>query len=323
MIISKCPLRISLSGGGTDLFGFLETYRWGQVISFTSNLSCYITISTNYENNNLLLQYSKLESVDCNDFAALKNDIARECLRYLVSEEGIDIVPLKIAFNADIPTKGTGLAASSAYTCALLAALYSYFDIAKNQYAIAETALYIEREYLGFNTGWQDPFGCVLAGGIKLLKFEDELVKTTYLNDYLKFDNLSFYLYSTNIFKNNCDTQILHQAETIGQWALLRVRDNSEQMLNAIYEKNSEQFFKTLQENWELKKQTSSLIADESISVMEEKMKSENIPFKAYKLLGAGGRGYFLLVGEKDFGKSFKNLIPVEITNTGLEVWKL
>jgi len=44
MIIAKCPLRISLVGGSTDLQAFIEKYQTGSVISFPSDLYTYISI---------------------------------------------------------------------------------------------------------------------------------------------------------------------------------------------------------------------------------------------------------------------------------------
>ena len=44
MIISSCPLRISLVGGSTDHPLFLKKYKRGSVISFPSNLRVYVTL---------------------------------------------------------------------------------------------------------------------------------------------------------------------------------------------------------------------------------------------------------------------------------------
>ena len=44
MIISSCPLRISLVGGSTDHPDFLKKYKKGAVISFASSLKAYTII---------------------------------------------------------------------------------------------------------------------------------------------------------------------------------------------------------------------------------------------------------------------------------------
>ena len=79
MIISKCPLRISLAGGSTDLQVYLNKYKKGSVITFTSNLYTYITLkpsSTKYYR----IIYSSIDN--CLDPDEIKNDIAREVIKY-------------------------------------------------------------------------------------------------------------------------------------------------------------------------------------------------------------------------------------------------
>ena len=61
MIISKCPLRISLIGGSTDLQGFIDKFGKGSVISFPSNLYTYITINKNITDSNYKINYSTSE----------------------------------------------------------------------------------------------------------------------------------------------------------------------------------------------------------------------------------------------------------------------
>ena len=43
MIISSCPLRVSLFGGSTDNPFFVKKYGYGSIISFI-NLKTYVTI---------------------------------------------------------------------------------------------------------------------------------------------------------------------------------------------------------------------------------------------------------------------------------------
>jgi galactokinase/mevalonate kinase-like predicted kinase len=44
MITSKCPLRISLAGGSSDLEEYIQNEKYGSVISFPCNLYAYNTI---------------------------------------------------------------------------------------------------------------------------------------------------------------------------------------------------------------------------------------------------------------------------------------
>lgn len=79
MIINKCPLRISLAGGSTDLQSYLDKYDYGAVITFTPNLYTYITLkpsSTKYYR----IIYSSIDN--CLEPDEIKNDIAREVIKY-------------------------------------------------------------------------------------------------------------------------------------------------------------------------------------------------------------------------------------------------
>ena len=58
MIISKCPLRVSLVGGSTDLQSFIDEYGYGQVISFPISLYTYISLSKRYDKK-YVINYTK------------------------------------------------------------------------------------------------------------------------------------------------------------------------------------------------------------------------------------------------------------------------
>jgi D-glycero-alpha-D-manno-heptose-7-phosphate kinase len=75
MIISKCPLRISLAGGSTDLQKFVDEYGRGAVINSPINLYTYIFLGKS-TNNCYKITYSRIEEIQ--DPNKIKNDIARE-----------------------------------------------------------------------------------------------------------------------------------------------------------------------------------------------------------------------------------------------------
>ena len=79
MFISKCPVRISLAGGSTDLDAYLQKYNTGSVICFSANIYCYINLNTdklglNGLDNKYVINYMKREVVSSAE--DIKNDIA-------------------------------------------------------------------------------------------------------------------------------------------------------------------------------------------------------------------------------------------------------
>ena len=98
MIITKTPLRVSFTGGGTDMADYY-TLNGGAVVSACINKYIYITVNPKFDRK-LRISYSKTEIVD--DTEELNHEIAKECLKLAGIRGGIEITSI-----ADIPA-GTG-----------------------------------------------------------------------------------------------------------------------------------------------------------------------------------------------------------------------
>lgn len=298
MIIAKCPLRVSLVGGSTDLQSFIDKYGYGKVISFPISLYTYISLSKRYDNN-YVINYTKRENV--NSPNKVKNDIARELIKYF------NLPPLTIAFNADIPTTGSGLAASSSYMVAAVAAACKFRELEWSQAKICKIAHEIE---LKFNplTGYQDTYGCGLPSP-KLMTFNGDIdVKFINLPKYKMF------LYDTKV--KRLSTNILKTINIEKSYPLLELVDKTYKHLN-----NSNQFFKLLQNAWDTKKKTSSNVLNDNYLVDLDNQFSEDSNIKFHKLCGAGGGGYFLMITNKL--TSGGEMIEINIDNKGVIVWEI
>ena len=274
MIISKCPLRISLIGGSTDLQGFIDKFGKGSVISFPSNLYTYITINKNITDSNYKINYSTSEKTL--NPKTIKNDIAREVIQHF------NLPPIIMSFNSDIPSSGSGLASSSSYLIACIAAACEFTNTNLSQAEICKLALKLERNFNPL-TGYQDPYGCGI-GGLKKYNFyknqiTQELLSSSVINNY------NLYLIPTDIKRSS--TKILNTINYDKSYHLLKLVNDLKQNLN-----NEIQFFDIFNKGWESKKQSSSLIVNKEILLKEEMIKKAwNI--KGIKLCGAGGGGYF------------------------------
>jgi D-glycero-alpha-D-manno-heptose-7-phosphate kinase len=299
MIISKCPLRVSLVGGSTDLQSFINKYGYGQVISFPISLYTYISLSKRYDNK-YVINYTKRENTKSPD--KIKNDIARELIKYF------DLPPLTMAFNADIPTTGSGLAASSSYMVAAVAAACEFKGLKWSQAKICKVAHEIE---LKFNplTGYQDTYGCGLPSP-KLMVFNGDVdIKFINLPEY------KMYLYNTEIKRSS--TNILKTIDITKSYPLLELVDKTYKSLN-----NHNEFFGLLNDSWDTKKKTSnSILNNKKLSVMDNKLKKDS-SVKFHKLCGAGGGGYFLTIVENE--PNIKgNKIKINVDNKGVVVWEI
>lgn len=161
MIITRTPLRISFTGGGTDLPAYYEN-GYGAVVSTAINKFVYITVNKRFDNT-IRLSYSKTEIV--NNINELQHDIAKACLNMVGITGGVEITSI-----ADIPS-GTGLGSSSSFTVGLLNALYTYVGEHLSADELAKKACEIEIDILHHPIGKQDQYAAAV-GGINYFSFE-------------------------------------------------------------------------------------------------------------------------------------------------------
>ena len=190
MIISRTPLRISFVGGGTDI-GDYYRLNGGAVISTAIDKYIYITINKRFDDT-IRVSYSKTEIV--NNVDKIKHDIVRETMKVVGVTKGVEITSI-----ADVPSKGTGLGSSSAFTVGLLNALYAFKDQHISAKQLAEEACRIEIDTLKEPIGKQDQYICAY-GGFQHIKFNPD--ETVFVNhiickknviDKLKNNLMMFY----------------------------------------------------------------------------------------------------------------------------------
>ena len=308
MIISKCPLRVSLVGGSTDLQSFIDEYGYGQVISFPISLYTYISLSKRYDKK-YVINYTKRENVFNPD--KIKNDIARELIKYF------NLPPLTMAFNADIPSTGSGLAASSSYMVAAVAAACKFKGLKWSQAKICKIAHEIE---LNFNplTGYQDTYGCGLPSP-KLMVFNGG-VDVKFIE--LPLVHKGIYLHNTKVKRSS--TNILKTINIEKSYPLLKLVDETYKSLS-----NPSKFFKLLNNSWNTKKQTSDEILNDKDLFAIDNILDNDKTVIFHKLCGAGGGGYYLIITDEleypdDYYKArYADKIKINIDNKGVVVWEI
>ncbi len=163
LVISRTPLRISFAGGGTDLAAYYE-HDHGAVLSTAINKYIWVTVKRHSEifDEPIRLNYSTTEQV--NTVSELRNDIARESLRFLEIEP-----PIYISTVGDLPAS-TGLGGSSSFAVGLLNALHAFRGERVSAGQLAEEACHIEIDVLGQPIGKQDQYAAAF-GGLNLFNF--------------------------------------------------------------------------------------------------------------------------------------------------------
>lgn len=302
MIITKTPLRISFTGGGTDLPAYYEN-GYGAVVSAAINKYVYITVNKRFDNT-IRLSYSKTEIVNHAD--ELKHDIARACLDMVGIDGGVEITSI-----ADIPS-GTGLGSSSSFAVGLLNALYTYVGERLSSAELAEKACQIEIDILHHPIGKQDQYAAAF-GGINYFSFErDGSVKREKISlseDNIRDMDRKLMMFYTGI-RRSADGILVHQsAETHNKLPVLDfmknqaniMRDHLKQIgFDAI-------FAKMLDEAWQKKKTITSGISNQEIDSLYEK--ARNAGAAGGKLLGAGGGGFILLYCDEQYQQKVRNAL--------------
>jgi len=310
MIVSSCPLRISLFGGSTDNPYFVEKYGFGSVISFTSNLKTYITLHEdklgyNFQGRKYIVNYSKREETEY--IGDIQNDLVRIVLNYF------GCFPLTISMTSDAYSQGSGLASSSSYIISLIKCISMFQNLCLTDIEICEIALQLEQEMNPY-CGYQDPYGCGI-GGFKKIDFEKGgIIKYDFLSTDL-FKHYDAHLVFTGVTRNSKNVLQDVTANIDRAFPLLKTVDDAYDALKA---REYDKFLILLNESWKQKKETSSLIT-ENVQIQKiDKVLSESKGVISHKLCGAGNGGFFLVFSEPNTLKIPYESIKIEVESNGV-----
>lgn len=289
MILTRAPLRISLFGGGTDVPEYFSKFT-GHVISFTFNKFVYVAIHPRFETS-FRLAYADLELADT--VTDIRHPIIRNALLMKDFTK-----PLEIHSIADIPSAGSGLGSSSAYSLALLKALNNMKGYFSSPSQLAEEAYYLERELCKDSVGKQDHYASSF-GGLNHLEFQKSgEVKVTPIIENNLVDEIekSSILIYTGI-QRSAKPLLQEQSKNILQQKTIeryhRVRDLSLEALSRFKSGDMNQIGELLHESWNLKKGFYNGVSNTAVDEIYER--ARNAGASGGKLLGAGGGGFIYL----------------------------
>lgn len=293
MIISRTPLRISFSGGGTDLKEFYSKES-GSVTSTAINRYIYITINKKFDHR-IRVSYSSTEIVDHVD--ELKHDLVREAMKYTGVDSGIEITSI-----ADIPSRGTGLGSSSSFLVGLLNALYAYKGEHKSAELLAKEACDIEINIVGEPIGKQDQY-IASYGGFQHIQFisdesvfVDPIICLPQTKRMLKENLILFYTGITRKAKTILDQQ--KKKTNTNMKILQQMKEQSKTIKEALNNNDLSTFGKILHQGWECKCKLADTISNDQINNFYNK--SIEAGAEGGKILGAGGGGFLLLYCPKE-----------------------
>ncbi len=327
MILIKAPLRLSFFGGGSDIPTHFLTHG-GATLSATFDKFVYVSLMRTPQPH-IKVAYSSTEYA--NTLEDVRHDIVRESLReYKISSH------LEISSFADIPTVGTGLGASSAFTVALVAGLERLTQPPEvtwsipSPYHLVRQAVKIELDRTKSPIGYQDHIAAAY-GGLLLAEYFPQKSNPddpfTVQRLFTRVSTLSLFdcLFLVKMPNRRLSANVILSGG-MQSAQVQRLTQIAKYAKNCIQQNDISTFGKLLHECWQLKKQANSNVTTPEIDAIYQR--SIDAGVLGGKLLGAGGGGHLLLCAQTPEHKAelqrevFANdtWYNVALTQTGAEV---
>ena len=293
MIISQTPLRISLSGGGTDLSNYYNPNE-GFVVSTAIDKYIYVIVKERFDDL-IYVDYSNKEIIPSID--EIKHDLVREAAILTGMSNGFEVMMF-----ADIPSEGSGLGSSSSLTVGLLHAFYQYLGKLVTAEQLAVEACKIEIDILKRPIGKQDQY-IAAYGGLKSFRFcKDETVEVTPIEIVseakrkLGSNLLLFFTDTTRKAASILEEQSKNVLSKIEFHH--KIKELAFDTLDGLNSLDINRVGENLKINWEMKKQLASNVSNSEIDKMHQ-LAMDGGALGA-KISGAGGGGFLLVYCERD-----------------------
>ena len=301
MFLGMCPVRISFSGGGTDMPEYYNEFG-GNVVTTAIDHFTYVilnlrnddliqTFSSDFQMHNPSTSFEKLESKP-------GTEITIAALKHLNFKTGANVMVC-----SDVPS-GSGLGGSSSLTVNFVKTLSTLNKLKWSNEKIAEASFDIERNVLQHPIGKQDDY-IASFGGFNFIQFTKERIHVEPIKiNKSTFDELQENLVLFFVDNSRKNTIILSsqlqnlkekRKETIE--SLHYVKGLSEEMNSALKQSNITYFGELLHKGWLAKKKFAKGVSNEDIDKIYD-IALENDALGG-KLTGAGGGGHMLFYCEK------------------------
>lgn len=322
MIITKTPFRMSFFGGGTDMEDYFKEYG-GAVLSTTFDKYCYVHVRhlPRFFEYKTELSYSRIERVTSVD------DIRHPAIRNAMKM--LDICEIRLTYEADLPAR-SGLGTSSSFAVGMLNAFHALKGTYVDKKKLADEAIYLERVLCNEEGGWQDQIAASY-GGFNRIQFKADGYEVSpvivpperkkQLNDNLLMFFTGFTRFSSEVHKANNTDRAGNKNAKLKK--ICRLVDEAEQIL-VNKGRDLDDFGRLLDDTWQLKRETGSAVATDSI----DDLYAKGIGAGALggKILGAGGGGFLIFYVEPEkqeaVRKALENLlyIPFKFEDGGTKV---
>ena len=331
IIRARVPVRMSYSGGGTDMSSFINDTP-AAVLSSTINKYCTASIivrddkEIHITSKDLDLKYSSknIHEIEYGD----KLDLIKAAVKIMQPDFGFDLE----TFAEFEP--GTGLGGSSAVVVSVLGAL-NYFrnEQQLDIYQLSDLAYQVERIDMKLEGGWQDQYATTF-GGFSWIEFrKSEVVVSPLLlqrNTVLELE-YNLMLFRLGGSRSSSKIQKSHTRDidknSVKQKSFKEMIQLAVEMKESLLKGNVKHFADLLHKSWMLKIKMNNGVTNEFVEDCYNAAKE--LGALGGKLLGAGGSGYLLIYASPLYQKKIKSTLAkkgaiqemFKFGKNGLEVW--
>ncbi len=301
MLIVRVPLRISLGGGGTDLYNWYSKHG-SFLITATINKFIYITLSQRKLEKDFWLSYSKIENLK--NLKQIKHSIIKKILFKYRSLNNLEIHTI-----SEVPSN-SGLGSSGSLSVGLIQALSLLSKNKISSKLLAEKSIDIEMSQNKKNAGKQDQYAAAYGGLLKLSTNKKGFTKVKKLKvskkNLKQFQKNIFLIYIKNrrfaseILKKQ--SKLINQKKTIKN-VMKKIQLLGMKSCQVLEKGKIDDYGNILDEHWNLKKKVGNFMTNKRIDKLYSNLKKNGST--GGKIIGAGGGGFLMSYVPKKNHKKF------------------
>jgi D-glycero-alpha-D-manno-heptose-7-phosphate kinase len=292
---ARSPVRISFSGGGTDLTHYFVDNDGGSVINATIAMYAHATLRRRNDNRIRIYSHDFRCTVEADNLASLGSEgelaLIKSVVRLIQPTYGFDL-----DVSADFPV-GSGLGGSAVVSSAIIGCFNEFRSDRWDRHEIAEMAFQAERLMLNIPGGWQDQYATVF-GGFNHMEFSSEqntIVPLRLEPNIVAELEESLVLCYTGA---NHDSGAIHRDQKDQHdtgdavAAAAKQKEVTREIRHHLLRGQLLECGRLIDESWHAKRRFSPLISSPELDAIYDLAKASGAV--GGKLLGAGGGGYFI-----------------------------